>query len=262
MTGLSRAELAALSPSALRALIRAGDHAGVTSGLAPGVLQGNLAILPTEAADDFAAFCAANPAALPVIERGRPGDPILTCAAGFDLRTDLPGYQVWRDGAPAETCADISALWSSDLTAFALGCWFANESALAAAGIRMRHIERGVQGALFRTRRAATPAGRFSGPEVVSMRPFATADVPRIRAITGARPQAHGAPLDLDAAALGVDLSAPDWGDAIPPERGETALFWPCGLTGQEALAASGLPFFITHRPGCMVVTDLPAEPA
>ena len=55
-------------------------------------------------------------------------------------------------------------------------------------GIRMRHIERGVQGALFRTRRAATPAGRFSGPEVVSMRPFATADVPRIRAITGARP--------------------------------------------------------------------------
>ncbi|MEC9431820.1 MAG: DUF1445 domain-containing protein [Pseudomonadota bacterium] len=257
-----RAALARLSPADLRALIRAGDYRGVTSGLAPGVLQGNLVVLPTEAADDFAAFCAANPAALPVIERGRPGDPRLTCATGFDVRTDLPGYQVWRDGAPAEQRDEIADLWSADLTAFLLGCWFANEAALAAAGIRLRHVERGVQGALFRTNRAAVPAGRFAGPEVVSMRPFATEDVPRIRVVTAARPQAHGAPLSADAAALGVDLTAPDWGDALPPEPGETALFWPCGLTGQEALAAARLPFFLTHRPGCMAVTDLPAEPA
>ena len=147
-------------------------------------------------------------------------------------------------------------------TAFVLGCWFANEAALARAGVRLRHIELGIQGALFRTARAAAPAGRFAGPVVVSMRPFAEADLARVVAITAKRPLAHGAPLHAgDPAALGIgDLAAPDFGEPIPPLPGETPVFWACGLTGQEALAASDLPYFVTHEPGHMAVTDIPTD--
>lgn len=256
--------IAALSPAALRREIRSGRHDGLTSGLAPGHLQGNLVVLPAKAADAFEAFCRANDASLPLIERGAPGDPMLRCGQDFDVRSDLPRYRVWRDGAPAECVADISALWRGDSTAFVLGCWFANEAALARAGVRQRHMELGIQGALFRTARAAVPAGRFAGPVVVSMRPFAEADLARVAAITAQRPLAHGAPLHAgDPAALGIgDLAAPDFGAPIPPLPGETPVFWACGLTGQEALAASGLPFFVTHEPGHMAVTDIPTDEA
>lgn len=256
-------ELAPASPelAALRGRIRAGEHRAITAGLAPDRIQGNLVVLPTAFADDFEAFCRANPTSLPLIERGRPGDPLLDCAAGFDVRSDLPAYLVFRDGALAEERFDIGELWTPDLTAFVLGCWFGNEGALQAAGIRLRHLELGIQGALFVTERPAIAAGPFAGPVVASQRPFADADIDRVAAITAATPTAHGAPIHIgDPAGLGIaDIAAPDYGDPIPPEPGETAVYWACGLTGQVALERAGLPFFITHKPGCMVITDMVA---
>jgi uncharacterized protein YcsI (UPF0317 family) len=53
----------------LREDIRAGRHATVTTGLAPGHVQANLAILPADWADEFAAFCASNPKPCPLIAR-------------------------------------------------------------------------------------------------------------------------------------------------------------------------------------------------
>lgn len=254
--------LAQLSPRELRAACRTGGYDGLTSGLAPGYLQGNLVILPAWAADEFEAFCHANATSLPLIERGRTGDPVMSSGADFDIRTDLPKYRVWRNGARAEAMTDISALWSEDSTAFLLGCWFANEDALARAGVRLRHLELGIQGALFRTNRPAHPVGRFAGPVVVSMRPFATEDAARVAEITGQTRLAHGAPLHVgNPADLGIkDIATPDFGEPIPPLPGEIPMFWACGLTGQEALVSSGLPVFITHEPGHMAVTDLPAQ--
>ena len=252
-----------LSPRALRAEIRQGRYRGLTSGLAPGMLQGNLIILPEDAADEFEAFCHANADSLPLIERGRPGDPMLSCGDGLDIRTDVSRYRLWRQGRPVEALEDIRAVWSGDSTAFVLGCWFANESALAREGIRLRHIEMGVQGSLFRTAVPARSAGRFSGPVVASMRPFETCDVARVAEITARNPLAHGAPLHVGAPqALGIrDIAKPDFGEPLPPLAGETPIFWACGLTGQEAAISADLPLFITHEPGHMVVTDLPAEP-
>ena len=43
-------------PADLRRLIRAGQYAGVTSGLANGYVQANLAVLPRELAFDFLLF--------------------------------------------------------------------------------------------------------------------------------------------------------------------------------------------------------------
>ena len=34
-------------------------------------------------------------------------------------------------------------------------------------------------------------------------------------------------------------------------------MFWGCGLTGLVALQRSGVPFFITHAAGAMLVTDM-----
>ncbi len=82
-----------------------------------------------------------------------------------------------------------------------------------------------------------------------------------VAAITAAAPLAHGAPLHTGAPApLGIgDLAHPDFGEALPPNAGEVPMYWACGLTASAALAAAQLPLAITHAPGCMVVTDLPA---
>jgi len=51
-----------------RAGIRAGDHVGPTSGLAPGFAQANLAMLPGDLALDFLRFCVRNPKPCPLLE--------------------------------------------------------------------------------------------------------------------------------------------------------------------------------------------------
>jgi len=252
-----------LSPRELREEMRAGTFSGLTSGLAPGYLQGNLIVVPQAVADEFEEFCGANPQSLPILERGSPGDPMLGCGGEFDVRTDLPKYRIWRDGHPAEVVRDMYDSWSCDSTAFVLGCWFANEDALARAGIRMRHIELGIQGSLFRTNIPSRSVGRFSSHVVASMRPFAKGDVKRVAEISRALPKAHGAPIHIgNPGCIGIgNLGVPDFGEPIPPLQGETPMFWACGLTGQDAVAASGIPLFVTHEPGHMAVTDIPVEP-
>lgn len=245
---------------AVRAAIRAGAYAGHTAGLAPGRLQVNLAILPRAEAEDFLAFCRANPRPCPLVGMSpAPGDPRLPQIGGqTDARTDAAGYVIWKDGAPAETVADATPFWREDLVAFALGCSFTFERALIDAGIPMRHVERDLTVPMFRTSIETARAGAFGGGMVVSMRPIAEADVPRVREITARYPQAHGAPVHVgDPAEIGIaDLARPDWGDALEIEPGEVPVFWACGVTPQNALAAARPAFCITHRPGGMLIAE------
>jgi uncharacterized protein YcsI (UPF0317 family) len=246
----------------IRRAARDGGFTGRTVGRARGFVQANLVALPADAAAGFVAFCEANPVACPVLGVGSQGDPRLPgLGEDLDVRTDLPGYLLHRGGV-AVPVTDLRATWRADWVAVAIGCWFGAEAALAAHGVRLRHVELGLQGPLFRTAKAAHPAGRFAGPIVVSMRPFASADVPRVEAITARLPRSHGAPIHRgDPAALGIaDPTRPDWGEVLLPDPGEELLFWACGLTALAALEAAGLPEFATHAPGCMLVTDLPEE--
>jgi uncharacterized protein YcsI (UPF0317 family) len=232
---------------------------GLTVGRAPGHVQANLVLLPSEFADDFEAFCRANAQACPLLAVGAPGSWRLPrLGVDLDLRTDLPSYLIAESGKERHT-HEIDSIWRDDLVAFAIGCWFSAEAALRAAGIRLRHVELGVQGPLFRTNRDAVARGHFSGPLVVSMRPFARADVGRVREITSRLRLSHGAPVhEGSAAELGiVDINRPDWGEPLSAEDGEVPLFWACGLTALAALKNSQLPFFITHAPGAMLVTDV-----
>src|SRR6185503_18221777 len=125
-----------------RRIIRAGEYTGHTAGIAPDFVQGNLCILPLEAAQEFAAFCQRNPKPCPVIGMGSPGDPSLPDLGDIDIRTDVPRYRVFKDGKLVDEPADIGKYWTEDLVAFVLGCSFSFEQPLLQAGLRLRHIER------------------------------------------------------------------------------------------------------------------------
>ncbi len=247
-------------PAALRRAVRAGRFRDQTAGQAPGFVQGNLAILPRDYADDFLRFCRLNPKPCPVIGMGDPGDPALPrLGADIDIRTDVPGYCVFRDGELVEEAADIKRHWRGDLVTFVLGCSFSFEAALVEAGLKLRHVERGKNVAMYRTNIANAPAGPFGGTLVVSMRPFTPADAIRAIQITARFPDVHGAPVHFgDPAAIGIpDIARPDWGDAAAIEPGEVPVFWACGVTPQQAIRAARPPLAITHMPGSMLVTDL-----
>jgi len=128
------------------------------------------------------------------------------------------------------------------------------------AGVPVRNIEQSRNVSMYRTNLDCRPAGRLSGPLVVSMRPIPARHVVTAVQVTGRMPQVHGAPVHVGAPeALGItDLSAPDFGDPVDAQDGDVPVFWACGVTPQAVLMASRPPFAITHAPGHMFLTDVP----
>ena len=243
-----------------RLRIRRGDFCGPTAGLAAGNVQANLVILPRALAHDFLRFAQANPKPCPVLAVSEPGDPRLPALGeDLDIRTDLPKYRVWRDGELVEEPGEVSHVWRGDLVSFALGCSFSFEAALVEDGIELRHMTCGSNVPMYRTNIRCTPAGPFSGPLVVSMRPLAPAAAIRAIQITSRFPSVHGAPVHIGLpAAIGItDLAQPDYGDAVPVGEGELPVFWACGVTPQAVIAEARPEFCITHAPGAMLITDL-----
>ncbi len=244
---------------AARQLIRGGAHAGPTNGLAPGYVQGNLAILPHHLAEDFMRFCQLNPKPCPLIGVSAPGDWRLPALGeDLDIRTDLPRYRVWRDGAIVDEPTDLLRWWRGDLVVFAIGCSFSFEQALIEDGIELRHFTCNCTVPMYRTTIETAPAGPFHGPLVVSMRPMKAADAIRAVQITTRFPSVHGAPVHLaKPEAIGIkDINKPDWGDPVPINDDEIPVFWACGVTPQSVIMAVKPDFCITHYPGAMLVTD------
>jgi uncharacterized protein YcsI (UPF0317 family) len=246
-------------PRALRRAIRAGRHRGHTAGLAPGRVQGNLVVLPRSLAEDFLRFCQRNPRPCPLLAVTEPGDPIARdLGEDVDLRTDVPRYRIWRDGALAAEVDDLRDAWRDDSVGFVLGCSFSFEQALLDDGIPLRHVAQGRNVAMYRSSIPTAAAGPFSGPLVVSMRPMTPAHAIRAIQVTSRFPAVHGAPVHFgDPAAIGIaDLSRPDYGDAVDVLPGEVPVFWACGVTPQAAQLAARPELCATHAPGCMLVTD------
>ena len=246
-------------PREIRADIRRGTLGGVTTGLAPGFVQANLAILPKDSAYDFLLFCQRNPRPCPLIEVTDVGSPVpVGVAPEADLRTDVPRYRIYKDGMVADEVTDITPFWRDDLVSFLLGCSFTFEWALLDAGIPIRHIDEGKNVAMWKTSIECRPAGRFHGPMVVSMRPIPEHLVDRAAEVSARFPESHGAPIHIgDPRAIGIErLLQPDWGDPPDIESGDVAVFWACGVTPQAAALASNVELMITHAPGHMFVTD------
>jgi uncharacterized protein YcsI (UPF0317 family) len=251
----------ALGPLEVRTAARTQRITGQTAGLAPGFVQANLVVLPASVADEFLRFCQRNPKPCPLIAVSEPGEPrIASLGEDLDLRTDLPCYRVWRDGAVVASTPSVTDVWRGDLVAFVIGCSFSFEEALSAEGIPLKHVRAGTTVPMYRTNLMCESAGRFSGPLVVSMRPMSAPNAIRAIQITSRFPAVHGAPVHLgEPALIGIrDLARPDYGDTVDISADELPVFWACGVTPQAAIAAARIPFAITHAPGCMLVTDIP----
>jgi len=259
----SHAQLRDLHPADLRQAIRSGRYGSHTAGLGQGFLQANLAILPERWALDFMRYCQRNPKPCPISGVSDTGNPILrTLGREIDIRSDVPAYNIYREGRLVGSQADIGDLWQEDFVAFALGCSFTFEAALMRAGIPVWHIENDRTVPMFRSNIETVPAGPFGGPMVVSMRAI-RADQVELAVETSRRfPAAHGAPVHWgDPAAIGIaDVARPDWGDAAPMPEGHVPVFWACGVTPQVAIERAALPICITHKPGHMLVTDVPED--
>ncbi|MCH7606666.1 MAG: putative hydro-lyase [Chloroflexi bacterium] len=243
----------------IRGLIRSGQWRGVTSGVAPGYVQANLAVLPRDLAFDFLLFCQRNPKPCPLLEVIEAGgiEPVLT-APGADIRTDIAAYRVYENG---EFVAEVDSLvdyWRDDLVSFLLGCSFSFEAAMVDAGIPLRHQNLGLNVAMYITDIATVPAGAFSGPMVVSMRPIKRHQIVRAVQVTSRFPATHGAPVHIgDPEAIGIkDLDRPDFGDRVDILPGEVPVFWACGVTPQAVALSCKPPLMFAHGPGKMFITD------
>ena len=254
-------QLAALpdSPEELRGLIRNGELVHPTSGMAPGRVQANLAILPRDMAFDFLLFCQRNPKPCPLLEVVEAGETEPKhFAPGADIRTDVALYRVYQHGEMVAEVEDLSKFWRDDLVSFLLGCSFSFETALTRAGIIMRHVESDTNVPMFITSTATASAGAFSGPMVVSMRPIPREQVVRAIQVTSRFPAVHGAPVHIgNPEAIGIaDVTKPDFGYPVDFEEGDVPVFWACGVTPQAVAMSVKPPLMITHAPGHMFITD------
>ena len=244
----------------VRAEIRAGRYTAHTAGLGRGSLQANLVIMPEEFAFDFMRYCQRNPKPCPITGVSDTGNPMMfTMGNDIDIRTDVPAYNIYRNGRLDISMTNIAEIWRDDFVVFTLGCSFTFEHALLDAGINLWHIDNDRTVPMFRSSIETTPAGPFSGKMVVSMRSVCEERVDEVIEISRRFPLAHGAPVHVgDPKAIGItDLSSPDWGDPAPVGANEVPVFWACGVTPQVAIKAAQLPICITHKPGCMLITDI-----
>ncbi len=251
------------NPGRVRAAIRSGSYRSHTAGLGAGYLQANLAILPERAALDFMRYCQRNPKPCPISGVSDTGNPMMfTLGRDIDIRTDVPAYNIYVDGKLDRSVEDIRDIWQDDLVAFALGCSFTFEHALMKKDVRVWHIENNTTVPMFRSGIDTVPAGPFGGKMVVSMRAIPEEQVDLATEISRRFPIAHGAPVHHgDPAEIGIkDLSRPDWGDPAPVPEGHVPVFWACGVTPQVALETADLPLCITHKPGHMLITDIPED--
>ncbi|MDF9276176.1 putative hydro-lyase [Arthrobacter sp. EH-1B-1] len=257
MISWSPEDRAAATPAEAREAFRNGLVVP-TSGWSRGYAQANVLAIPREQAFDLLLFAQRNPKSCPILGVLEPGQTAGPLLAGGDIRTDVPKYTVYRNGEKVDEPTDIGRYWREDLVTFLIGCSFTFEAALQDGGVRIAHIDQGVNVPMYRTNRQCAPAGAMSGPLVVSMRPVPAAQVADAVRITSRYPAVHGAPVHVgNPEELGIaDLGAPDFGEAVQIPDGHLPVFWACGVTPQAAVMQSRPPLAIGHAPGHMLITD------
>jgi uncharacterized protein YcsI (UPF0317 family) len=259
---LSEKTLTKMTPTEFRDLVRRGEWSTVNTSACRGHAHANLVIVPKSLAYEFFLFCHRNPKPCPVLDVTEPGEyhPHFL-APEADLRTDLPRYRVFENGAIIDEPFDIIKYWNDNLVAFLLGCSTNFDWRLRDANVQYRYIGD------FKTNIDCVPAGCFHGSMVVSTRLFKTShDAVRAVQITSRNLAAHGPPVHIGSPHdIGVhDLYHPDMfsfhEEIQPVEQDEIIMSWACGVTPQIVALKSNIPFMISHYPGHMFVTDKLSE--
>ncbi|MEW5920841.1 MAG: DUF1445 domain-containing protein [Bacillota bacterium] len=248
-----------LTPREWRERFREGE-VRPTVGLAEGFVQLHLVVLPQEQAFDFLLYCQRNPLACPLVEMLEPGTfTSQKMAPGANLGTDLPLYRIFEKGVLKGEADNIKDMWNNKMVAFLLGCGLSVDQFLLEVGIPVRHLEEGQFGSIFITNLETAAAGIFRGPIAVSMRPVAGEKVAKAVQITSRFPAFHGEPIYIgDPGFIGIqDLQKPDFGTPLTIKKGETPVFWACGVTAQLSALCGKVDFMITQAPSHMLITDI-----
>lgn len=255
-------DLEKMTPKEYRSIVRRGEWTGSSLGVCRGYAVADMAIVPKEYAFEFFLFCHRNPRVSPLLDVTEAGSPRpLSVAPDADLRTDLPRYQVYKDGKVIDEPMNITDYWGDDLVAFLTGCSGSFEWSLQASNVHYR-----IMGA-YSTNIPCASAGPFHANIVVSCRLFESAhDALRAIQITSRHLLGHGPPIHIgDPVVIGIkDLYHPDrisfFEEIAPQQPNEIALYWPCGATLRAVASEAKLPLMITNYPTCEFMTDKLSE--
>lgn len=187
--------------------------------------------------------------------------PLLT-HADYIILSLITRYAIYRNGKLEDETHDVTHVWPEDSVAFLIGCSFSYDGALLEAGIPLRSAEQGKNVPMYRTNLKCRPAGSLRGNMVVSMKPIPALQISKEVEITNKFQHAHGGPLCIGRPdCIGItNLDQPDWGEAVDIHPDDVPVFHACGVTPQNVLMESGVPFAITHAAGHMFVTDMPSD--
>jgi len=246
------------TPLDVRMACRNNELAGFASRALPGYLCVNVAFLEVKYADDFEAFCRANPKPCPLIARLDPGQT--DCpeyAEELDIRTDLGSYDIVRDGEVTELRPDILDLFDDNTVTFLIGSSVSFDGLLA---------EKGYPAAFGPTIQLTSlpcePVGVFQGNMAVTIRSFAPHLIDDVWEFTSHFPKCHGAPVGRNNPdQLGIpDENVNMNGQTFEIPEGTDRLYWACGITPRIVAEQAKLPFMISYTPSHAMITDIPTE--
>lgn len=249
-----------MHPKTVRALIREGRIRQSTAGISNGYTQGNLIVIPEQHAYDFLLYLQRNARSCPVIEVSEVGvREFVLSAKESDIARDGTRYAIYEHGELTGEVECIDRYWRKDLVSFLLGTSYNFDGVLAYSGVQLRHIIEDKHPPLYISNIPTMPAGIFSGPMVVSMRPIRRDQLVKVVKVTGLLPETHGAPVYFgDPSFMGIsDIYKPDFGDPIKIANDEVPVFWASSVTAQVAILASKIDFMVTQPMGHKFITDL-----
>ena len=246
------------TPLDVRLACRNNQLEGFASRALPGYLCVNVAFLHEQYADDFEAFCRANPKPCPLIARMDAGQT--DCpefAADLDIRTDLGSYDIVRDGEVTELRPDIIDLFDDRMVTFLIGSSVSFDGLLADKGYPAAFGP-----TIQLTELACEAVGPFAGNMAVTIRSFAPGVVDAVWEFTSHFPGCHGAPIGRNnGAELGIkELDVNMNGHRFEVPKGTDRLYWACGITPRIVAEQAKLPFMISYTPGHAMITDVPTE--
>ena len=97
---------------------------------------------------------------------------------------------------------------------------------------------KGKNASMYNSNIALYSVGPFVGKMVLTLRLFAKKELEKVFTISSQYPDHHGAPVHIgDPSRIGIDdIMKPDKGDPPVETEGRVPVFWPCGVTVQEAI--------------------------